>query len=167
MAERIVSPGVFTQEIDRTFLPTGIAEIGAGIVGPTQMGPAFVPTEVTSPNDFILKFGDSDGKSYVPIAAKQYLQNSTSATILRILGFDGYDHNNVISLIVSGTISGSGALFNETIGILHKTNYYYDSGTFQYSYISGSGGTGSIDVLNQTFTLKISGSYGTSGQISQ
>ena len=46
MAERIVSPGVFTREKDLTFLPQGIGEIGAALIGPTDMGPAFVPTTV-------------------------------------------------------------------------------------------------------------------------
>ena len=36
MAERIVSPGVFTQENDLSFLPVGIGEIGAAIIGNTQ-----------------------------------------------------------------------------------------------------------------------------------
>ncbi len=48
MAERIVSPGVFTREKDLSFLPQGIADIGAAIIGPTVKGPAFVPTQVTS-----------------------------------------------------------------------------------------------------------------------
>ena len=48
MSERIVSPGVFTREKDLSFLPQGIAEIGAEIIGPTSKGPAFVPTQVTS-----------------------------------------------------------------------------------------------------------------------
>ena len=39
MAERIVSPGVFTRERDLSFLPAGIAAIGACIVGPTIKGP--------------------------------------------------------------------------------------------------------------------------------
>ena len=42
MAERIVSPGVFTRERDLSFLPQGVSEIGAAIVGPTSKGPAFV-----------------------------------------------------------------------------------------------------------------------------
>ena len=46
MAERIVSPGVFTREKDLSFLPEGISEIGAALIGPTEMGPAFVPTAV-------------------------------------------------------------------------------------------------------------------------
>ena len=41
MAERIVSPGVFTRERDLSFLPQGISEIGAAIIGPTDKGPAF------------------------------------------------------------------------------------------------------------------------------
>ena len=52
MAERIVSPGVFTREKDLSFLPAGVAAIGAAIVGPTLKGPSFVPTVVTSYQDF-------------------------------------------------------------------------------------------------------------------
>ena len=47
MAERIVSPGVFTRERDLSFLPQAIGEIGAAIIGPTKQGPAFTPTQVT------------------------------------------------------------------------------------------------------------------------
>ena len=32
MAEKVVSPGVFTNEKDLSFLPAGIAQIGAAIV---------------------------------------------------------------------------------------------------------------------------------------
>ena len=52
MAERIVSPGVFTRERDLSFLPQGIAEIGAAIVGPTQKGPSFVPTVIRNFEEF-------------------------------------------------------------------------------------------------------------------
>ena len=48
MAERIVSPGVFTREKDLSFLPQAIGEIGAAIIGPTKQGPAFTPTQITS-----------------------------------------------------------------------------------------------------------------------
>ena len=59
MAEKIISPGVFTDEIDQSFLPAAIAEIGAAIVGPTVKGPALVPTVVESYNEFVNLFGDS------------------------------------------------------------------------------------------------------------
>ena len=52
MAERIVSPGVFTREKDLSFLPQGISEIGAAIVGPTKQGPSFVPTVIRNFEEF-------------------------------------------------------------------------------------------------------------------
>ena len=51
MAERIVSPAVFTNEIDSTFLVEGISAIGGAIVGPFTKGPAYSPTVVTSINE--------------------------------------------------------------------------------------------------------------------
>ena len=43
MAEKIVSPGVFTKEVDQSFLPAGIAAIGAALIGPTVKDqPAFL-----------------------------------------------------------------------------------------------------------------------------
>ena len=34
MAERIISPGVFTREIDQSFLPGAVAQIGPTIAAP-------------------------------------------------------------------------------------------------------------------------------------
>ena len=52
MAEKIISPGVFTNEIDQTFLPSAVADIGAALVGPTVKGPAFVQTVLKRFSDF-------------------------------------------------------------------------------------------------------------------
>ena len=52
MAERIVSPGVFTRERDLSFLPQGISEIGAAIIGPTEKGPAFTPSVLRNFSEF-------------------------------------------------------------------------------------------------------------------
>ena len=57
MSERIVSPGVFTREKDLSFLPAGVAQIGAAIVGPTLKGPSFVPTVVRNFEEFEETFG--------------------------------------------------------------------------------------------------------------
>ena len=48
LAEKIISPGVFTDEIDQTFLPAAIQDIGAALVGPTVKGPSLIPTTITS-----------------------------------------------------------------------------------------------------------------------
>ena len=82
MAEKIVSPGVFTNEIDASFLPAAIGNIGAAIVGPCVKGPVEVPTVVTSYAEFQERFGDTfkSGSNYytyfTSIAAKNYLQHS-------------------------------------------------------------------------------------------
>ena len=89
MAERIVSPGVFTREKDLSFLPQGIAEIGAAIVGPTKKGPAFVPTIVRNFNEFAEMFGGLDQDLYVPFTVREYLRSAGSVTIVRVLGIGG------------------------------------------------------------------------------
>ena len=91
MAEKIISPGVFTNEIDQTFLPAAVADIGAALIGPTVKGPALVPTVVTSYADFQNKFGDvvkSGSNSYQYLTshtAEQYLKHSNTLTVVRIL----------------------------------------------------------------------------------
>jgi phage tail sheath protein FI len=102
MAERIVSPGVFTREKDLSFLPQGIGEIGAALIGPTDMGPAFVPTIVRNFGEFEETFGKENGDFYVPFAAKQYLRNAGTLTIVRVLGLGGYK-NDTFVLIASGS----------------------------------------------------------------
>ena len=94
MAEKIISPGVFTDEIDQTFLPSAVGEIGAAIVGPTVKGPALIPTVVTSYSEYQALFGDTfkSGSNYytylTSLTAKQYLKNSDKVTIVRILDGD-------------------------------------------------------------------------------
>ena len=94
MAEKIISPGVFTNEIDQSFLPAAVADIGAALIGPTVKGPAGVPTIVTSFSDFQNKFGDvfksgSDTVQFLTShAAQEYLRNSNVLTVVRILDGD-------------------------------------------------------------------------------
>ena len=57
MAERVVSPGVFTRERDSTFLEQGVANIGGAFVGAAAKGPAFVPVIVESQTEFENRFG--------------------------------------------------------------------------------------------------------------
>ena len=106
MAERIVSPGVFTREKDLSFLPQGIDAIGAALIGPTQEGPAFVPTVVRNFAEFEKIFGKESKDFYVPFAAKQYLRSAGAVTIVRVLGINGYANDTVVL-----GISGSKGIF--------------------------------------------------------
>ena len=92
-----VSPGVFTREIDQSFLPTGVTDIGAAIIGVTEKGPAFVPTKVANFSEYRQVFGGYDTNLFVPYAAASYLRNGSPLTVCRVLGLD------------SGTTSGYGS----------------------------------------------------------
>ena len=114
MAERIVSPGVFTQERDLSFLPQGIAQIGAAFIGPTTTGPAFIPTQVQGIDEFVTTFGEPDGTSYMGYTVKNYLQEAGSATIVRVLGLGGYTTNTAV-------IYATGSTGRKVFAVLHPT----------------------------------------------
>ena len=107
MAEKIVSPGVFTNEIDASFLPAAVADIGAVVVGPTVKGPALTPTVVTSMAEYEQIFGttfssgsgteEDDYTFLTSQTAKNYLQHSNQLTVVRILAgsFSGASANVV------------------------------------------------------------------------
>ena len=151
MAERIVSPGVFTREKDLSFLPQGIGEIGAALIGSTVKGPAFVPTQVSSFQEFQQVFGGLTEDSYLPYTAQAYLEDAGTATIVRVLGQDGYTLENPVALTVSSS-HGS-----KVVAVLHPTNQITsDTDVFKESSITDH--FGSSDVSASLFTLTLSGS---------
>jgi len=111
MAEKIISPGVFTNEIDQSFLPSAVADIGAALVGPTLKGPAGIPTVVTSFSEFQAKFGDvfkSGSNSYQFLTshtAEQYLKNSDTLTVVRVM--DGTFSPATASVQSSNTVGAT------------------------------------------------------------
>ena len=94
MAEQIISPGVFTRENDLSFLPQGVGAIGAAIIGPTEKGPAFVPTVVRSFAEYERRFGPISSETYVPQTVREYLKNAGSVTVCRVLAGGGYTYAN-------------------------------------------------------------------------
>ena len=149
MAERIVSPGVFTKEIDQSFLPQGIGEIGAVLIGPTIKGPAQIPTKVQNYSEFEQIFGGYTEESYLPFTAKEYLDNAGTLTVTRLLYEDGYKLQKGALAVIAE--SGSARFVSH---ILHPTvavNYSADADVFASSSIA-SGTSGS-------FSITISGSY--------
>ena len=102
MAERIVSPGVFARERDLSFLPQGITEIGAAIVGPTSKGPSFVPTIVRNFEEFERIFGGYDSDYYTPFTVKNYLDSAGTVTIVKVGYLGGYKVSG-FNIVVSGS----------------------------------------------------------------
>ena len=105
MTEIILSPGVYSQELDQSFIPPGQTQTGLAIVGPMEKGAAYVPTDVTSYADFVAKFGTDTSETYVPQTVFSYLQAGISAKVTRVLGNGGFvfDTSNKVAAIVSGS----------------------------------------------------------------
>ena len=115
MAEKIVSPGVFTKETDLSFLPQGIGEIGAAIVGATKKGPAFIPTIVESFSEFEQTFGTFDETTFVPYTVHQYLKHAGRITILRTLGLNGFTYTDPLVLTIGTTTAAVAASADDTL----------------------------------------------------
>ncbi len=93
MAKSFVSPGVFTKEVDASFLGPGVGAIGASLIGTAPKGPAFVPVTVTQYSEYVEVFGDLNTNYILPYAARAYLRNSAAANIVRVLGPEGRSFN--------------------------------------------------------------------------
>ena len=114
MAEKIISPGVFTNEIDQSFLPATPGPVGAAIVGPTVKGPILEPTIVNSYSEYTNLFGEliesgSDKHQYLTShTAKEYLRQGGPLTIVRV----GTPGLNKATAVVGGAVSaGTTAVF--------------------------------------------------------
>ena len=134
MAERIVSPGVFTRENDLSFLAQGVGEIGAAFIGPFKQGPAFVPTIVRTQSEFEDIFGTPDGTYYTEYAVQNYLREAGSATIVRVGGIGGYTQNLPVGIFASGGLVGE-----KLIGVLYSTETGDDAVGFQTPTTTASG----------------------------
>jgi phage tail sheath protein FI len=180
MAEKVVSPGVFTNEKDLSFLPAGIAQIGAAIVGPTMKGPAFVPTPVESFNDYKEKFGGLNPDFYAPYAVQQYMKNAGRVTVVRVLHLGGYSVSN--PLFIYGAASGSAATDASSSGtdltenlmavlaptVQNPTGDFASSSLYEIGASAAelaSGASGSLDfgvhyaqINSSVFGLELSGS---------
>ena len=136
MAEKIVSPGVFTRENDLSFLSQGIGEIGAAIIGPFHKGPAFVPTVVNTQSEFEEIFGTPDGSYYTGYTVQNYLREAGVATIVRVGHIGGYTHAK--PLIIKA-VTDSGTKDNKIIGVLHATETGADSdGNVTKEFLEGA-----------------------------
>jgi hypothetical protein len=156
MAERIVSPGVFTRERDLSFLPAGIAEIGAAIIGPTIKGPAFVPTQIRTFPEFEEIFGSTSKDFYTPYAVEQYLRSAGSVTIVRVLNTAGYSVDSLAIKIgtTAAAVAASGS-FTIDGTIESGTDRWVlsnSSGTNFYFYASIDGGTDTSATNTYFFT---------------
>jgi hypothetical protein len=93
-----VSPGVYTSELDLTFVAQSVGVTTLGLAGETLKGPAFEPILISNFDEFKLyfgstspeKFSDGNPKYELGYVAKSYLQESNQLFVTRVLGLTGY-----------------------------------------------------------------------------
>ena len=157
MAERIVSPGVFTQETDQSFLQRGISEIGAAVIGSTVKGPAQVPTQIRSFSEFRETFGGYTDESYIPFTVEEYLKNAGVVTVTRLLYEDGYQLDNGAIAVIATSGSGTPIVTH----LLHPTQPVSTVGdgnnVFEKTVLE--------DLISGSLKIKVSGSFATDPSI--
>jgi hypothetical protein len=138
-----VSPGVYTSELDLTFVAQSVGVTTLGLSGETLKGPAFEPILISSFDDFKLYFGstspEKDGngnpKYELGYVAKSYLQESNQLFVTRVLGLTGYKPYKTFGIKTIGgvilqefqTISewfGTSGLTPTTVGINDISDIY-------------------------------------------
>ena len=108
-----VSPGVYTSEVDLSFVAQSVGVTTLGIAGETLKGPAFEPIFVKSYDEFQAYFGGTSPEKFVntqipkyeaAYIAKSYLQQSSQLFVTRILGLSGYDAGPSWSIVTKANV---------------------------------------------------------------
>jgi phage tail sheath protein FI len=158
MAEKIISPGVFTRENDKSLVQRGIQEVGAAIVGPTVKGNPLAPTLVTSYSEYLSVFGDifKSGSNYyeyfTSLAAKEYFNNGGNSLLVTKI-ISGSSYNTYASSSVSTATSG-------TASFVLESTYWGDIANNSGSEVSGALANGTTENVRWEVT-NVSATKGT------
>lgn len=145
------SPGFFEAEIDQSGPTPGVISTPAGLVGTSPMGPAFVPTTVTSLSEFVNIFGDAgNNRSAAYYAAQEYFKNGGALTFVRVLGAGGNaSSGDVLTTQTHGTVAGAGFVIS---GSRASTADSRGKGFTQFIVARHAVQTGDIDASYPVFS---------------
>ena len=174
-----VSPGVYTSEVDLSFVAQSVGVTTLGIVGETLKGPAFEPIFIRNFNEFSTYFGGTSPEKFIntqipkyeaSYIAKSYLQQSNQLFVTRVLGLSGYDAGpswsiKTVANVDKSTVDFSCSGFSNTlVDCLYPctgyTEYTYsipftgcsDSiSNVTFGTISGSGAAILNDKINESY----------------
>jgi len=159
MAERIVSPGVFTREQDTSFLTPAPAEVSTAVVGPTVKGPIDIPQVVRSYGEYVAVYGDrfKSGSQYFQhltsiTAEKFFEQGGDSLLVTRVApsGFQPAEAEVTSGSVVLFTLEsiGTGEILNSSGSVL--TDGAMDSGSvdnFRWEIVGKNASQGTVDLV--------------------
>jgi len=144
MANQVfVSPGVYTSELDLTYVTRQVGVTTLGLVGETTKGPAFQPIFISDYGGFQTFFGgldntlvngpDGNGAPLyeLPYIAKSYLSQSNQLFVTRILGLSGYHAGLAWGITLSAALdpTTTGTSYVST----YTANYTVTTGDTLYS----------------------------------
>jgi hypothetical protein len=129
MAERIVSPGVFTREQDTSFLTPAPAEVSTAVVGPAVKGPIDIPQVVRSYGEYVAVYGDrfKSGSAYyqhlTAVTAEKYFEQGGDSLLVTRVAPSGYSEATATVVSASENLFtlqtiGEGELLNNSGSIL-------------------------------------------------
>lgn len=79
-----LSPGVYVNEIDVSYLATGFGALRPAIIGTAQKGPLNKPTYITNAQQYIDTFGEPFQDSYLGYAVLAYLEEGNQCYVERV-----------------------------------------------------------------------------------
>ena len=155
-----VSPGVYTSEVDLSFVAQSVGVTTLGIVGETLKGPAFEPIFIRNFDEFSTFFGGTTPEKFIntqipkyeaAYIAKSYLQQSNQLFVTRVLGLSGYDAGpswsiKTIANVDSSTIAATGTSVDATQ--INFSAVGDTTGTLFSDYTYAFDSTGIADVDN-------------------
>ncbi len=119
------SANVTANEVDQSFIQQDSPQVGAVLIGTTPRGPAYRPTLVKDFDQFRAVFGDIDVNHPVTLAAFNYLKNSNSLRVVRVLGNDdgtsvanGYSVGGIVGI---SDVSGSNSVTGSVLAEIHHS----------------------------------------------
>ena len=159
-----VSPGVYTSEVDLSFVAQSVGVTTLGIVGETQKGPAFEPIFIRNFDEFTNFFGGTTPEKFIntqipkyeaSYIAKSYLQQSNQLFVTRILGLSGYDAGPSWSIKTIANVDKTTVGFNcsaSTYDVNSCSNICTEYSTIPFTF-TFSGCNSNINTIVTTSTL--------------
>ena len=170
-----LSPGIFTREFDLSFRPQEIPAVGAAVIGPTVRGPAFVPTPISTYQEYIRWFGDtfSSGsgasekmyKYLTTHTVQEYLRYGQVITVVRLLNgsygpaysyvMNSSSYNQVKNVGSASSYAPSAMSFKiVSIGDGDVVNSGQQSASTSGSGITADGTTGGVLVSGSAYNIR-------------
>ena len=174
-----VSPGVYTSEVDLSFVAQSVGVTTLGIVGETLRGPAFEPIFIRNFDEFTNFFGGTTPEKFIntqipkyeaSYIAKAYLQQSNQLFVTRILGLSGYDAGpswsfRTIANVDKSTVGFQCSGFTYDLALCANVCTGYTITPFTFTFTGCNSGIGTVEISgtpsSTLITNKINDTYET------